>query len=58
MSLGSGHNPTVRGLIAAAAIAVIVVAVWTSKRKSIAVKAELPSQGTPSLDHDNAATPA
>jgi K(+)-stimulated pyrophosphate-energized sodium pump len=61
MSLGTGNKPAVRGLIAAAAIAVIVVAVWNSKRKSIAVKAELPNQGAPSLNHDeadNAATPA
>ncbi|HTJ66207.1 MAG TPA: sodium-translocating pyrophosphatase [Actinospica sp.] len=63
LSLGTGSNPTVRGLISAAAIAVIVVAVWNSKRKSIAVSAEteLPSQGTSELDHngaDNAATPA
>jgi K(+)-stimulated pyrophosphate-energized sodium pump len=63
LSLGTGSNPTVRGLISAAAIAVIVVAVWNSKRKSIAVEAEteLPSQGSEALDHDgadNAATPA
>jgi K(+)-stimulated pyrophosphate-energized sodium pump len=60
LSLGTGNNPAVRGLIAAAAVAVIVVTVWNSKRKSIVVKAELPSQGTPSLDHDgaDAATPA
>jgi K(+)-stimulated pyrophosphate-energized sodium pump len=61
LSLGTGNNPAVRGLIAAAAIAVIVVSVWNSKRKSIVVKAELPNQGTPALDHDdagNAATPA
>jgi len=61
LSLGTGNNPVVRGLIAGAAIAVIVAAVWNSKRKSIAVKAELPSQGSTALDHDdadNAATPA
>ena len=62
MSLGTGNKPAVRGVIAAVAIAVIVGAVWNSKRKSIAVKAELPSQGTPALDHDNdtdsAAAPA
>jgi K(+)-stimulated pyrophosphate-energized sodium pump len=63
LSLGTGSNPTVRGLISAAAIAVIVVAVWNSKRRSIAVSAEteLPSQGGTALEHDgadNAATPA
>jgi K(+)-stimulated pyrophosphate-energized sodium pump len=63
LSLGTGSNPAVRGVIAAAAIAVIVVAVWNSKRKSIAVGAEteLPSQGGTALEHDgadNAATPA
>jgi K(+)-stimulated pyrophosphate-energized sodium pump len=63
LSLGTGSNPAVRGLISAAAIVVIVLAVWNSKRKSIAVKAEteLPSQGGSALDHDgadNAATPA
>ncbi len=58
LSLGSGANATVRGLIAAAAFLVIVIAVWNSKRKSIAVKAELPNQGTPSLDHDGATSAA
>ena len=63
LSLGTGSNPAVRGLIASAAFVVIVVAVWNSKRKSIAVgsETELPSQGNPALDHngaDNAATPA
>ena len=59
LSLGTENNPAVRGLIAAAAFLIIAVAVWNSKRKSIAVKAELPSQGTPAHDEaDNAATPA
>jgi len=63
LSLGTGSNPAVRGLIAAAAFVVIVLAVWNSKRKSIAVEAEteVPSQGNAALDHDgagNAATPA
>jgi K(+)-stimulated pyrophosphate-energized sodium pump len=63
LSLGTESNPAVRGLISAAAIAVIVVAVWNSKRRSIAVEAEteLPSQGGTALEHDgadNAATPA
>jgi len=62
LSLGTGSNPAVRGVIAAAAFLAIVGTVWNSKRKSIAVKPELPSQGTPSLDHDNdgenAAAPA
>jgi K(+)-stimulated pyrophosphate-energized sodium pump len=46
MSIGSGANALVRGLIAVAAFAVIVVAVWNSKRKSIAVRAEVPGQGS------------
>ncbi|MBR7826161.1 sodium-translocating pyrophosphatase [Actinospica sp. MGRD01-02] len=63
LSLGTGSNPAVRGLIAAAAFVIIVLAVWNSKRKSIAVEAEteVPSQGNAALDHDgagNAATPA
>jgi K(+)-stimulated pyrophosphate-energized sodium pump len=63
LSLGTGSNPAVRGVIAAVAIAIIVGAVWNSKRKSIAVGAEteLPSQGGTALEHDgadNAATPA
>ncbi|WP_034266484.1 sodium-translocating pyrophosphatase [Actinospica robiniae] len=58
LSLGTGSNPAVRGLIAAAAFLVIVVAVWNSKRKSIAVKAEVPTQGTPTLDHDGATSVA
>jgi K(+)-stimulated pyrophosphate-energized sodium pump len=61
LSLGTGSNPAVRGVISAVAIAIIVFAVWNSKRKSIAVGAEVPSQGTPALEHDgadSAATPA
>jgi K(+)-stimulated pyrophosphate-energized sodium pump len=62
LSLGTGNNPAVRGVIAAVATAIIVAAVWNSKRKSIAVKAEVPGQSTPtSLNHDdagNAAAPA
>ena len=61
LSLGTENNPAVRGLISAAAFLVIVGAVWNSKRRSIAVKAELPSQGTPAQAPDgvdNAATPA
>ncbi|MBR7835317.1 sodium-translocating pyrophosphatase [Actinospica durhamensis] len=58
LSLGTGSNPAVRGLIAAAAFLIIAGAVWNSKRKSIAVKPELPNQGTPSLDHDGATSAA
>jgi len=61
LSLGTESNPVVRGLISGVAILIIVVAVWNSKRKSIAVSAEVPSQGTAALEHDgadNAATPA
>ena len=61
LSLGTENNPVVRGLIAGVSILIIVVAVWNSKRKSIAVSAEVPSQGAAALEHDgagNAATPA
>jgi K(+)-stimulated pyrophosphate-energized sodium pump len=60
LSLGTENNPVVRGLISGAAILIIVVAVWNSKRKSIAVGSESPSQGAAALDHDadSAATPA
>jgi K(+)-stimulated pyrophosphate-energized sodium pump len=37
LSIGSSANAPVRTLIAVAALAIIVVAVWNSKRKSIAV---------------------
>jgi K(+)-stimulated pyrophosphate-energized sodium pump len=60
LSLGTENNPVVRGLISGVAILIIVGAVWNSKRKSIAVSAESPSQGAATLDHDadSAATPA
>jgi K(+)-stimulated pyrophosphate-energized sodium pump len=45
MSIGTDANALVRGLISAAALAIIVVAVWNSKRRSIAVRAEVPGQG-------------
>ena len=46
MSVGVNANPLARAAIAVASIAVIVVSVWISKRRSIAVKAEVPGQGT------------
>jgi K(+)-stimulated pyrophosphate-energized sodium pump len=60
LSLGSGSNPAVRGLIAAAAFLVIVGAVWNSKRKSIAVKpeTEVPNQASPTLGAESATTGA
>lgn len=45
MSVGTGSKPAVRALIAVVAALIIVGAVWKSKRKSIAVGAEVPSQG-------------
>jgi len=54
MSIGSSHNPLARGGISAVAIIVIVVAVWNSKRKSIAVKAEVPGQSSSADEADGA----
>jgi K(+)-stimulated pyrophosphate-energized sodium pump len=45
MSVGAGSKPLVRAAIAVVAIAIIVLSVWNSKRRSIAVGAEVPSQG-------------
>jgi K(+)-stimulated pyrophosphate-energized sodium pump len=52
MSIGASHNSPARAGISAAAIIVIVGAVWNSKRKSIAVKAEVPGQSS-SADESN-----
>ena len=54
LSLGSGANAPARAAISAVAFLVIVVAVWNSRRKSIAVKAEVPGQGS-SADESNGA---
>jgi K(+)-stimulated pyrophosphate-energized sodium pump len=54
MSIGPSSNSLARAGISAVAILVIVVAVWNSKRKSIAVKAEVPGQNS-SADEDNGA---
>ncbi len=54
LSIGTGHNPAARGGIAAVAIVVIVGAVWNSKRKSIAVKAEVPGQNSSADESDGA----
>jgi K(+)-stimulated pyrophosphate-energized sodium pump len=54
LSVGTSHNPGARAAISAVAFLVIVVAVWNSKRKSIAVKAEVPGQGS-SADESNGA---
>jgi K(+)-stimulated pyrophosphate-energized sodium pump len=54
LSIGSGASTPARIAIALGALAVIVVAVWNSKRKSIAVKAEVPGQGS-SADEENGA---
>jgi K(+)-stimulated pyrophosphate-energized sodium pump len=59
LSLGTENNPVVRGLISGVSILIIVVAVWNSKRKSIAVSAEGPGQGASALDGaGSAAAPA
>ena len=54
LSVGTSHNPGARGGIAGAAFLVIVVAVWNSKRKSIAVKADVPGPAN-SADESNGA---
>ncbi len=54
LSIGSNASAGVRAAIAAVAILIIVGAVWNSKRKSIAVKAEVPGQGT-GADESNGA---
>ncbi|HEV2634346.1 MAG TPA: sodium-translocating pyrophosphatase [Actinocrinis sp.] len=54
MSVGTGSKPAVRALIAVVAIAIIVLAVWNSKRRSIAVGAEPGSQGTASGESSSA----
>jgi K(+)-stimulated pyrophosphate-energized sodium pump len=54
MSIGPSSNSLARAGISAVAILVIVVAVWNSKRKSIAVKAEVPGQSS-SADEENGA---
>jgi K(+)-stimulated pyrophosphate-energized sodium pump len=54
LSIGSGASTPARIGIALAALAVIVVAVWNSKRKSIAVSAQVPGQSS-SADEENGA---
>jgi K(+)-stimulated pyrophosphate-energized sodium pump len=54
LSIGSGASTPARIGIALAALAVIVGAVWNSKRKSIAVRAEVPGQPS-SADEENGA---
>ncbi|MGA1690019.1 MAG: hypothetical protein ACO385_06635, partial [Candidatus Nanopelagicaceae bacterium] len=39
LSIGDGANDTVRYLLALASVAVIVLAVWNSKRKSTSITA-------------------
>ena len=46
LSIGSGANAAVRALIAIIALAIIVAAVWNSKRKSIAVSDSNSDSGT------------
>src|SRR6202158_2229525 len=52
MSIGPSSNSLARAGISAFAIIVIVVAVWNSKRRSIAVRAEVPGQSS-SADEEN-----
>ena len=54
MSIGSGSNPLARGGISAVAILIIIGSVWNSKRRSIAVGAEIPGQPS-SADEENGA---
>ena len=54
LSIGTSANAGVRALIAIAAVAIIVGAVWNSKRKSIAVKAEVPGQSNAADESDGA----
>jgi K(+)-stimulated pyrophosphate-energized sodium pump len=54
LSIGTSHNSLARYGIAFAALAIIVVSVWNSKRRSIAVEAEVPGQGA-SSDEENGA---
>ena len=45
MSVGTSSKPALRAVIAVVSAAIIVLAVWNSKRKSITVGADVPSQG-------------
>jgi K(+)-stimulated pyrophosphate-energized sodium pump len=54
MSIGSGSNPLARAGISTVAILIIIASVWNSKRRSIAVKAEVPGQPS-SADEENGA---
>ncbi len=53
-SIGSGSNPGARAGVAAVAFLIIIVAVWNSKRRSIAVKAEVPGQSSAADESDGA----
>ncbi len=54
MSIGTSHNPGARAGIAVVAFLIIIGAVWNSKRKSIAVKAEVPGQNSAADESDGA----
>jgi K(+)-stimulated pyrophosphate-energized sodium pump len=54
MSIGTSHNPGARAGIAVVAFLVIIGSVWNSKRKSIAVKAEVPGQSSAADESDGA----
>ncbi|HEU5427877.1 MAG TPA: sodium-translocating pyrophosphatase, partial [Actinocrinis sp.] len=53
-SIGNNANAGARAAVAAVAFLVIVGAVWNSKRKSIAVKAEVPGQSNAADESDGA----
>jgi len=54
MSIGPSSNSLARAGISAVAILIIIVSVWNSKRRSIAVQAEVPGQAS-AADEENGA---
>jgi K(+)-stimulated pyrophosphate-energized sodium pump len=54
LSVGTSHNPGARAGISVVAYLVIIWAVWNSKRKSIAVKADVPGPSN-AADESNGA---
>ena len=53
-SIGSGANSGARAGVSAVAFLIIIGSVWNSKRKSIAVKAEVPGQSSAADESDGA----
>ena len=58
LSLGTGENDSLRALIALLAVAVIVAAVWVSRRRSISVAPQTPAEATPVGRPERTVTPA